>query len=70
MLSILHRFGFEVHSQKSSHAKLRRLAPSGGKQTLTVPIHDEIDPGTMHAIVRQAARFIPEEELHSYFFTD
>ena len=30
----------------------------------------EIDRGTLHAIYRQALRFIPEPELRSKFFTD
>jgi hypothetical protein len=33
-------------------------------------MHDELDPGTLRAIVRQAARFIPESELRTLFWTD
>jgi hypothetical protein len=44
---------------------------SGGRtQTLTVPNHDEIDRGTLHAIYRQASWYIPEPELRKKFFTD
>jgi len=32
-----------------------------------VPLHDELDSGTVHAIYRQAARFIPESELRGHF---
>jgi hypothetical protein len=39
-------------------------------QAETVPNHDEIDRGTLHAIYRQASRFIPEGELHDWFFTE
>jgi len=70
VVSILQSFGFEVHSQKGSHVKLRRLNVKGEKQTLTIPLHTELDMGTLHAIVRQAARYIPEIELRSYFYTD
>ena len=70
VVSILQNFGFEVHSQKGSHVKLRRLNVKGEKQTLTIPLHTELDMGTLHAIVRQAARYIPEIELRSYFYTD
>jgi hypothetical protein len=49
--------------------KLR--VPEGGRtQSLTVPNHDEIDRGTLHAIFRQACRYIPESELRAEFFTD
>jgi hypothetical protein len=41
-----------------------------GPRPLTVPNHDEIDRGTLHAIYRQACRFIPESELRAEFFTD
>ncbi len=40
------------------------------KQILTIPNPDEIDRGTIHAIYRQACRFIPESELCDEFFTD
>ena len=70
VLSILRAFGFELHSQRGSHAKLRRLGPLREKQTLTIPLHAELDAGTLRAIMRQAARFIPEAELRPHFFTD
>jgi hypothetical protein len=41
---------------------------SGERQTLTVPIHKSIAPGTVRAIYRQAQRFIPEEDLRPWFF--
>ena len=48
--------------------KLRRLSSSGDKQSLTVPKHDELDPGTLRAIIRQASRFISEQELRLHFW--
>jgi len=51
------RFGFEVHSQRGSHAKLRRVS-------------DELDVGTLHAVFRQASRYIPADELRPYFFAE
>jgi hypothetical protein len=42
----------------------------GRTQTITVPNHDEIDRGTLHAVYRQASRFVPESRLRSKFFTD
>ena len=62
VVAILGQFGFTTHSQRGSHIKLRRALPDGTNQTLTVPAHSELDTGTCRAIVRQASRFVPEEE--------
>jgi len=70
VLKILGGFGFQVFAQRGSHIKLRRILPGGRTQTVTLPDHNEIDRGTLHAIYRQASRFIPELELRSHFFTD
>jgi len=67
---ILREFGFYDFTQRGSHIKLRRILQGGRGQTLTVPHHDEIDRGTLHAIYRQASRFIPEPDLRKKFFTD
>lgn len=69
VISILNKFGFTSHSQKGSHVKLRRISTAGAKQTLTVPIHDELDLGTLRVIIRQASRYIPEEQLRPYFYS-
>jgi len=37
------------------------------KQTLTVPLHKQLDVGSVRAIYRQATRFIPEDELSPGF---
>lgn len=63
MLRSLSAFGFEVVNTRGSHAKLRRVTVSGARQTLTVPTHGALAPGTLHAIYSQALRFIPAEEL-------
>ena len=68
VVKILSNFGFEVVSQKGSHVKLRRVLPEGTKQTLTVPLHDELDKGTLKAIIRQASRYVPEKDLKPYFY--
>jgi predicted RNA binding protein YcfA (HicA-like mRNA interferase family) len=56
-------FGFVVVATRGSHAKLRR-------QTLTIPLHRELAPGTLRAIFRQACRFVPERELGPLFFAE
>jgi len=33
-------------------------------------MHDELDIGTIRAIVRQASRFIPEDQLRKEFYPD
>jgi len=68
VLSIFAKFGFSVLSQKGSHVKIRRLTASGSKESLTIPIHDELDTGTLKAILRQAGRFVSEAELRKYFY--
>jgi predicted RNA binding protein YcfA (HicA-like mRNA interferase family) len=69
LLWIFGQFGFSKVSQRGSHVKLRRQT-SAGRQMLTIVLHQEIDKGTLHAIFRQALRFIPEVQLKPHFFTD
>ena len=70
VLRILHEFGFEVRSIRGSHAKLARLNSTGRKEILVVPIKRQLTIGTLHAIYRQASRFVPEEDLRAKFFAD
>jgi len=70
VLSILSKFGFSIHTQRGSHVKLRRVSSSGEIQTLTIVMHDELDIGTLRAIVRQASRFILEGQLKQDFYSD
>lgn len=70
LLSLLGGFGFQVVSTRGSHAKLARTRPSGEKEILIVPVHRQLTTGTIHAIYRQASRFIPEETLRRAFFTE
>ena len=66
--AILSRYGFLKVSQKGSHMKLKRLVADAA-QTLTIPAHRELDTGTLRAILRQASRFIPEQELQPHFYS-
>ena len=70
VIRILAGFGFVQTSQRGSHVKLLRTLADGTRQNLTVPRHDELDRGTVHAIYRQASRFIPEEQLLPHFKTE
>lgn len=67
VIKILTNFGFQVHTQKGSHVKLRRIGFTG-KETITVPNHQQLDIGTCRAIFRQASKYIPESELFNYFY--
>jgi len=57
LVRALGRLGYEVSRTRGSHARL--VCP--GRPSLTVPLHDELDRGTLSAILRQAN--IPAEEL-------
>ncbi|MDO8490127.1 MAG: type II toxin-antitoxin system HicA family toxin [bacterium] len=70
VVSIFVGFGFSVVSQKGSHIKLARVLPSGERQVLTLPLHSELDRGTLRALFRQASYYIPEDALIPHFFHD
>ncbi|MBI5003736.1 type II toxin-antitoxin system HicA family toxin [Candidatus Kaiserbacteria bacterium] len=69
IVKIFEQFGFRAHAQRGSHIKLRRDI-GNGIQNITIPNHKEIDRGTLHAIIAQVSRFVPEHELRKHFFTD
>ena len=69
VIANLERFGFIVHSQKGSHVKLRRVVLNR-HQTLVIPKHDQLAPGTINAIFSQACAFIPQERLLPFFFVE
>jgi len=62
------RFGFTIASQKGSYVKLKRILPDGTRQILTIPLHEELDKETLKVTYRQALRYIPKEELKTYFY--
>jgi len=49
-IKVLEQFGFVVYRQRGSHVTLVRENPPN--QT-TVPLHKELDRGTLRAILRQ-----------------
>ena len=70
VVQILGEFGFEVQHQRGSHVKLRRVAADGTAETLTIPNHAQLDPGTCRAILRQASRYVPLEALRPRFHSE
>ncbi len=68
LISAFAKLGFAVVEQRGSHVKIKRNN-NDQEQTLTIPIHKEIDVGTARAIFNQALRFIPADDLRNYFYT-
>ncbi len=52
VIKIFSDFEFKILSQKGSHIKLQRILTDGTKQSLTLPLHNELDKGTLKAIFR------------------
>ncbi len=55
-IKALSRNGWECVSIRGSHAKLSRL----GYRSLIVPLHPELDRGTLRAIIHQAGLTVEE----------
>ena len=49
---------------------MRRVVGEAMIETLTVPVHGQLDIGTVRAILRQASRFIPEYQLRQHFYSE
>ncbi len=56
-INALLKAGFVIKRQKSSHIVLRRTTPFA---QVVVPEHDELDRGTLRAIIRQAGLSVDE----------
>jgi predicted RNA binding protein YcfA (HicA-like mRNA interferase family) len=55
---LLEKAGFEVVRQRGSHVSLRK-----GEWRTVVPLHDELSPGTLLGILRQAGLSREDLEL-------
>jgi predicted RNA binding protein YcfA (HicA-like mRNA interferase family) len=53
----LEKAGFQVVSTRGSHCKLRHLSVP---RIVIVPLHDEVRPGTLASILRQAGLTVDE----------
>lgn len=69
VITILKRFSFTIESQHGSHVKLSRIV-RGEKQVLLVSNHKELKTGAVVGIFRQATRYVSEEELRPYFYSE
>jgi len=70
VIRIFESLGFDVISNRGSHAKLKRISDDNKRQIITIPLHKEIDVGTLKAIYRQALKYIPKDQLRKYFYTE
>ena len=70
VLDIFTGLGFVCMGQRGSHVKLKRFISENDIQILTVPLHTELDEGTLKAIYRQALRYIPQDQLRKYFYSE
>jgi predicted RNA binding protein YcfA (HicA-like mRNA interferase family) len=64
LVRFLDRLGYHLVRQRGSHVQLR-CSTASGEHTVTVPLHDEIAPGTLNDILSSIAirKAIPKEEL-------
>ncbi len=69
VVTVLKGLGFAKESQRGDHVKLVRIGVSGERQVLTIPLHSELDTGTLRAIIRQASRYVSQSELQAHFYT-
>lgn len=56
VIKALTKAGFRQTSQRGSHVKMRH--PSG--RTAIVPLHDELAPGTLRSVLKQAGLTVEE----------
>ena len=70
VVRLLQGMGFTVDRTRGSHARLVRVAPTGARQVVTAPMHRELALGTVRAVYRRVARFVPEAVVKAAFFTD
>lgn len=59
--------GFSILRQKGSHVRLVRRS-STISYYVTVPLHDQIDRGTLKSIIRSIERCISKEKVQEMFY--
>jgi predicted RNA binding protein YcfA (HicA-like mRNA interferase family) len=67
LIRALERLGYGVIRQKGNHVRLRHQGPPAHK--ITVPLHNPLETGTLHAILADAAqmRSLTIESLSELF---
>lgn len=64
----LGKHGFQVIRQKGSHVRLK-MNTGAEAYELTVPIHKELDRGTLRSIIRSLEKCLPEKIIKELFYT-
>jgi predicted RNA binding protein YcfA (HicA-like mRNA interferase family) len=54
LVRVLSKLGYQLVRQRGSHAQLKCITPAGD-HTITIPLHDEIAPGTLNDILSKVA---------------
>ena len=64
LIKVLSKLGYHIARQRGSHAHLTCKTPAG-EHTITIPLHDEIAPGTLHDILSKVSiwKGIAKEDL-------
>ncbi len=58
----LESIGYQKKSQKGSHVKMIKFYESE-KHIIVIPLHKELDKGTLSSIVRKVSKYYPKEKL-------
>jgi predicted RNA binding protein YcfA (HicA-like mRNA interferase family) len=69
VIAVFKSFGFEVQDQNGSHIKMSRRTILQ-KQIIIVPNHKSIAKGTLHSVYKQASKYLPQEQLQTFFYND
>ncbi len=69
IVGFLQKQGFEIEYGKGSHCKLVRFLKEK-RQEIVIPLHKELAKGTVKAIFNQASKFVSQDELKKYFYTE
>ena len=68
IVALLQSQGFVVIRQKGSHVRLR-IQQNEIIHAITIPLHREIDRGTLKSIVRSLQKCLTEEIIKKLFYT-
>ncbi len=66
IIAILLKKHFSIVRQKGSHARLIHI-PTGTE--VTIPLHREVDRGTLKSILRTIETCMNQKEIHEIFYT-
>lgn len=62
------KLGYKLIRQRGSHVRLR-LETSEATHEVTVPMHRELDRGTLRSIIRSVQKYVPKDKMKDLFYT-